>query len=406
MCLSPVFYGTAGDRSQQPDLRHVDPVLAVSGNPSETNDEGSEPATWKWSSSDRVFLDLLKKAHEAGIRVVVGGLFGAIGWSGEAINEVESYLFTVVRRWMDPDGDGNLSDGVDGWMSSFEEPPQGLAPASEKAFWLRLAEHVKKVNPNAVMIANGPFAVGRLALEPYDLAVDFHLADTIQRFFHPRNSTPRAKDFFDELKRLDPNCPAPARLANLNVLSAANGPRLLAYLSGPYSAVAVAETSSAGRTPNDEAMDRWRLATIFQHFYLGAPVTYYGDEVGMGEGSSLHPAAPMWWNDLPDPKTKPPRFRSDFFALVQWLHGLREKYPPLRRGEFSPVWYDDERKLLAFAPIASRRRDDPADELWVREAKSRPSRRQARPACGRVESAGEDAWQEGRRIGTVCFGRR
>ncbi|MEK7730801.1 MAG: hypothetical protein AAB363_02980, partial [Planctomycetota bacterium] len=58
---------------------------------------------------------------------------------------------------------------------------------------------------------------------------------------------------------------------------------------------------------------------------------------------------PMWWNDLPDPQAKPPRFRSDFFALVNWLHSLREKYAPLRRGDFRPVWFDDERKLLAFA---------------------------------------------------------
>jgi len=35
--------------------------------------------------------------------------------------------------------------------------------------------------------------------------------------------------------------------------------------------------------------------------------------------------------------------------LVQWLHALREKYAPLRRGEFRPVWFDDECKLIAFA---------------------------------------------------------
>ena len=220
-----------------------------------------------------------------------------------------------------------------------------------------MAEQVKKTNPNAVLIASGSFAVGRLSREPYDLAVDFHLADVIQRFFHPQNQPPHAKEFFDDLQALDPSCPAQARLANLNVLSAANGPRLLTYLAELRPVVAGAESASPGPIPTDEAVDRWRLATIFQHFYLGAPVTYYGDEVGVNGGSSLYAAAPMWWNDLPDPQAKPPRFRSDLFALVQWLHSLRDKYAPLRRGEVRPVLFDDGRKLLAFA------RSLPGDEV-------------------------------------------
>ncbi len=347
LCLSPVFQGSDEGRSQQPDLRHIDPTLAVSGNPSETNDEGSDPTTWKWSASDRVFLDLMKKAHEAGIRLVIGGLFGAISGPSVKVNEVESYLLAAVRRWMDPDGDGNPSDGVDGWISSFEEPQQGLAFADEKAFWLRLAEQVNKTNPNAVLIASGQFAVGRLSQEPYDLAVDSHSAEEIKRFFHPKNQSAQAKQLFDALQSLDPNCPAQARLANLNVMSAANGPRLLTYFSDPRPAAA-APSAPPGPMPTDEAIDRWRLATIFQHCYRGTPLTYYGDEVGMYGGPPPYAAAPMWWNDLLN-QSQPPRYRSDLFAIVQWLHSLREQYAPLRRGDFRPLWSDDERKLLAFS---------------------------------------------------------
>jgi len=76
-------------------------------------------------------------------------------------------------------------------------------------------------------------------------------------------------------------------------MSVANGPRLLTYLSEPRPVVAGAESASPSPIPTDEAVDRWRLATMFQHFYRRAPVTYYGDEVGMNGGLSAYAAAPM-----------------------------------------------------------------------------------------------------------------
>ena len=66
-------------------------------------------------------------------------------------------------------------------------------------------------------------------------------------------------------------------------------------------------------------------------------------------GPKPYTTAPMWWSDLPDPQSKSPYVRGDCFAVVQWLHKLRERYAPLRRGGFRPVLLDDERKLLAFA---------------------------------------------------------
>ena len=95
-------------------------------------------------------------------------------------------------------------------------------------------------------------------------------------------------------------------------------------------------------------MVRFRLATALLHSSPGTPVTHYGDEVGMHSNPNFSGVGPMWWNDLPDPTTKSPDYQPDFFALIRWLHSLREKYPALREGEFRRYIADAEKRILAF----------------------------------------------------------
>ena len=101
----------------------------------------------------------------------------------------------------------------------------------------------------------------------------------------------------------------------------------------------------------------WRLATIFQHFYLGTPMTYYGDEVGMSGGIGVSSRAPMWWRDLLEDGPSEGAYRGDSASLIHWLHARRSVDAPLRSGEFRPVLLDEARKLLAFA------RTLPGDEV-------------------------------------------
>lgn len=95
--------------------------------------------------------------------------------------------------------------------------------------------------------------------------------------------------------------------------------------------------------------DRWRLATVFRHFYLGAPVTHYGDEVGMYVREAPSPHRSMWWQDLLKPEDKTADFREDFLDLVTLLHRMRMRYAPLRYGGFRPILLDEKRQILAFA---------------------------------------------------------
>jgi glycosidase len=57
----------------------------------------------------------------------------------------KAHVFAVTRRWMDPDGDGDPSDGVDGWRLD-------VAAEVGRAFWRDWRAHVRSINPDAVLV--------------------------------------------------------------------------------------------------------------------------------------------------------------------------------------------------------------------------------------------------------------
>src|SRR5690606_28695503 len=59
---------------------------------------------------------------------------------------VRDYIFASTQRWMDPNGDGDPSDGIDGWRLD-------VAEEVGNRFWLEWHNHVRTINPNAVTIA-------------------------------------------------------------------------------------------------------------------------------------------------------------------------------------------------------------------------------------------------------------
>jgi len=358
LSLASFFQGMTEGYGSGADLRHVDPRVAVKGGYSDTDKETSDPATWVWTGSDRVFLDLVKTAHEEGFRVVVTGFCGAFSDTDAKLGQMESYGQAVLHRWIDPNADGDPSDGIDGLMHGVDEASFGKLDSTDKAAWRRLREMGRKLNPNFVFIGSGAYAAGQVAEGMFDLAMDSTAAVSIERFFHPAAVDVSGKNFLAELDRTFGAMRNDSREASPVLMSLLDGARLLTRLSeadvvGPRTA------PSAGPAPTAAAIDRWRLATIVQHLGMGTPLTFYGDEIGMSGGANAFARAPMWWDDLSEPATKTTAYRNDFFALVEWLHATRAKYPALQKGTFRPILQDDEQKLLAFA------RTLPGDEVIV-----------------------------------------
>ena len=94
--------------------------------------------------------------------------------------------------------------------------------------------------------------------------------------------------------------------------------------------------------------------------YVGAPMIYYGDEVGMWGANDPDCRKPMVWDDLvyEDEVTLPDGSKKDLPDKVEVnrdllehyrrLIALRRELPSLRRGSFDTVLVDDERQLYGF----------------------------------------------------------
>lgn len=200
--LNPVFWSGSHHKYDATSFHHIDPWFGPDpqGDLAMIAGETADPATWKWTSADRLFLDMLQKARAKGIRVIIDGVFNHAGlaffafrdlrekqqasafrdwfiveswddpgtpanefsWSGwHGIKDlpefaetgegddatlapaVKDYVLAVTRRWMAPDGD--VTRGVDGWRLD-------VAWMVPVGFWREWNALVHAINPSAITI--------------------------------------------------------------------------------------------------------------------------------------------------------------------------------------------------------------------------------------------------------------
>ena len=76
-----------------------------------------------------------------------------------------------------------------------------------------------------------------------------------------------------------------------------------------------------------------KLASLFQFTFVGAPVIYYGDEIGMSGAHDPANRAAMIWDES--------RWNRDLFDHFRRLIALRRAHPALRRGSYESVLAHD-----------------------------------------------------------------
>lgn len=200
--LNPIFWSGSSHKYDTYSFHHVDPYFGPDpeGDLAVIATETEDPATWHWTAADKLFLEMVAKAHKRGMRVILDGVFNHAGlgffafedlrkngrgsrfrdwfvvkewddpatpanefaWGGwhgisqmpefaevwkddrgDLVPGVKKYLMAITRRWMEPDGDA--SRGVDGWRLDVA----WMVPAG---FWQDWNKMVREINPAAFTI--------------------------------------------------------------------------------------------------------------------------------------------------------------------------------------------------------------------------------------------------------------
>jgi len=426
--FNPVFWARSLHKYDGNTYHHVDPHFGPdpAGDKMQIAQESpTEPSTWTVTAADSLFFALVQKAHARDMRVVIDGVFNHTGrdffayrdlvrnqqdspyadwyavrafddpatpdtnefdvrgwWGLESLPEFadtadstdlasgpKQYIFDATRRWMDPNGDGDPSDGVDGWrLDVATDVPTG--------FWADWNAHVRDLNPEAYTVAEvWEEASAFLKAGGFSATMNYHgFAYPVKGFLI--DNAQSASDFADMLMQRRSRFASDGHSANWNLIDSHDTPRLATMVVNrsdtgyvrperfDYDWGAVVDLrqnpSYKVRAPNDTERQLQRLVALFQMTYAGPPLVYYGTAAGMWGADDPDDRKPMVWPDLDyEAETEHPfdserprdpvRFRQDLFETYQTLIALRNEHAVLRRGDLSFLEADDERQMITLA---------------------------------------------------------
>lgn len=412
--LLPVFEARSAHKFDVSTLHHVDRHFGPLADIDTTflnREQPADPLTWYMTSADRRFVDFIAEAHRRGMKVLMMAQFAHVGahfwafqdvlkkqerseyggwfrvhewdrpetpydsefryermWNIDAfpafrqdtlglVSGPKEYVFAATRRWMDPNGDGDPSDGIDGWCVD-------LVQQLPDAFWQQWTAHCRSINPSALLVNFG-FGTG-LSAAPFDIDQSREFGRSLSEFLLNRLLTSTSFDsrMLSQRSRTTlqgsdvlfglVDCHETDRLASMCVNDSLGYDRHNSLLTHP----------GYDLRPPDEHERRLRRMLLLLQFTLpGAPVIYYGDEAGMTGADDPDNRKPMRWPGMdfaPENTFEVngerlafvPHFDSTLFNYYQALIRLRNTHAALRSGAMQTLLLDDHASLYAFVRSA------------------------------------------------------
>ena len=289
---------------------------------------------------------------------------GAI--EGNLLPAVKEHVYHVTRRWLDPNGDGNPADGIDGFRLDVAE----MAPLG---FWRDYRRFVRSINPEAYLVGEvwwekwpdrmmdpTPWLQG----DVFDAVMNYRWYMPTRSFFAGAPPHLTASQYVAHLDSVEAGIDPAFQKAMMNLTASHDSPRFgtSIYNPGLYKYRAHPRGNPDFKIDRPDARTRQiqQMILVQQFTYPGAPHIWNGDEMGMWGGDDPDPRKPLVWADLAyeDEITHPlgrPR-RHDAVAPDTALFGVYKALIALRRqhlrlfvdGTLTYRLADDTRGLLAY----------------------------------------------------------
>ena len=354
--FNPIFEATANHRYNTAAYEKIDDNLAIKGD---------------FEASEDYFIDFIEKAHNRDIKIVLDGVFNHTGyehyafqdvvekgrdskywdwffiesypintlyeqrtegkkpnykcWAGFGAHpklnvanpEVKEYIFEITKKWMDPDGDGDPSDGIDGWRLDVANEVKDTDPK----FWKEWRDYVKEINPEAYITGEIWNNASRyLQGEEFDSVMNYKFRDAVINFIAKEKIS--AKEFVYNLEEVNIDYPEQAIYSLQNIIDSHDTIRFLASAN--------------------HSKKRLKLAALMQFTYKGAPMIYYGDEIGLEGGKDPDNRRTMIWGERPNGE-KPDM---DLYNYYSKLAEIRKNNDILIDGDISFIIPEDTRRVV------------------------------------------------------------
>ena len=370
-----------------------------------TKENPADPESWQWTSADSLFLFLIKRCHEKNIKVINDGIFNHVGFTFWAFQDViirqkdspykdwfiirswdnpdtpeiefdyagwngvrelpeiredenglnpnfQQHLYHIVKRWMDPNGDGNPNDGIDGWRLD-------VAEKVHPNFWKNFRRWVKEINPEAYLVGeiwweewpqNKMFnAAPWLQGDIFDGVMNYRAGRAIKKFVIDVEQQITAQAFADSINQIMHDYGFEYFSASQNLISSHDIERVGSQIVNPdrwmdHGGNPAQDIKFDVRKPNRLELQKQKLVAALQIVLPGAPMIYYGDETGMWGGDDPDCRKPMVWLDLkyesesahPFGKQRaedPVVFNPDLYGWYRKLIRLRKNHLSLALGD-------------------------------------------------------------------------
>lgn len=421
--LNPIFWSPSHHKYDGLMYHHVDPYFGPDpeGDIELMKKEiPHDPSTWQWTSADRLALKLISEVHQRNMHIIFDGVWNHMSHVGFAFEDVKknqqqspyknwfeitswkdeklgkefsyngwwgvkelpeiredsvlglaieprNYIYEATKRWMSPDG--MQKNGIDGWRLD-------VAFCIDHQFWKDWSKVVKSIHPQAYLTAEVidpiPVLVPYLQGDEFDAVMNYNFAFISSAWMIHKKTKISVSEFDRQLRELRHAFPDPVAYVQQNLFDSHDTNRLPSAIVnrdvgvygnwGDYFGKSKAENPNyLTRKPTEKEYKIQKLFVALQMTYIGAPMIYYGTEVGMWGANDPDSRKPMVWDDIQYDDEVFDHFgnkkktgdkvsvNQDLYSYYkQWI-SIRNSHPALRIGDFKTIFIDDSHDVYGFS---------------------------------------------------------